>query len=236
MGFDDDEDRAQVLSARAAGKQRFLGLDMLVAQGVIVPRLETELLASTALELLRETSAQGGELSFVDVCCGSGNLACAIAAHLRHARGWATDVSPEAVQLARANVEHLGLQDRLTVLQGDLFAPLAPLGIAGTLDCVVCNPPYISTSRLERERAGLLEHEPRDAFDGGPYGLRIHQRVAREAASLLKDGAPLLLEIGAGQDQQVVQLLARTKLWRSVDLRRDSRGTARVAVARRASR
>jgi release factor glutamine methyltransferase len=169
----------------------------------------------------------------VDLCCGSGNLACAIASHFPSLRVWACDLLPAAVELTRRNAEALGVAARVTVLQGDLLAPLADQGLEGTLDALVCNPPYISTGRLAGDRSSLLRHEPREAFDGGPYGLTIHQRVAREAGPLLRPGAPLLMEIGAGQDQQVLRLLDRAGGWHASEVRRDACGVPRVVVAYR---
>jgi release factor glutamine methyltransferase len=219
--------------AHLTGKQRFLGLELLTAPDVLIPRAETELLARTSVELLRSCAAVGGEMRFLDLCCGAGNLACAIAANLPDARGWATDLTSAAVALARRNVLRLGVGDRVEVLKGDLFEPLADLGLQASLDAVVCNPPYISTGRLGRDRAALLAHEPREAFDGGPYGLSIHQRVAREAAAYLRPGAPAMLEVGEGQERQVLMLFRRTGLWNEPEVRLDDMGTPRVVVARR---
>jgi release factor glutamine methyltransferase len=220
-------DVAQALLGR---RTRFLSVELRTAPGVLVPRPETELLGSAAVEVLR-TVVDHPPL-FVDVCCGSGNLACAIAAAIPAARGWATDLTTAAVDLARRNVEDLGIDSRVQVLQGDLLAPLVGLCSDGTLDAIVCNPPYISTGRLARDRAGLLEHEPREAFDGGPYGLTIHGRIAREAAALLRPGAPLLVEVGEGQERQVVLLLKRAGSWEEPQLHFDG-GSPRVVVARR---
>jgi release factor glutamine methyltransferase len=222
-------------AAHAHGRQRFLGLDFLVAPGVLVPRQETELLARAAIEALTPGAGRGGPSRVVDLCCGSGNLACAIAWQLPSLQVWACDLLPAAAELTRRNVEALGLNGRVTVLRGDLLAPLIGLGLEHSLDALVCNPPYISTGRLEGDRASLLTHEPREAFDGGPYGLAIHQRVAREAGPFLRPGAPLLMEIGMGQDRQVVRLLERAGGWNAIDLRRDANGVPRVVVAYRAS-
>lgn len=218
--------------AYLTGRQRFMGIDLLTAPGALIPRPETELLARAAIEFLRP-AAQAGGARFLDLCCGSGNLACAIAVHVPEARGFACDLTPEAVQLARRNVEHLGLAGRVEVLQGDLFAPLAGRGLDGGLDALVCNPPYISTGRLTRDRAPLLAHEPREAFDGGPYGLAIHQRVAREAPAFLRPGAALMIELGEGQDRQVVLLLKRAGSWEEPEVLRDPAGVARAVMARR---
>ena len=86
----------------------------------------------------------------------------------------------------------------------------------GSIDAVICNPPYISQGKLASERAELLEHEPREAFDGGPYGLSIQQRVVREALPFLRPGGILLFEIGLGQERQVRMLFERTKAYENI--------------------
>jgi release factor glutamine methyltransferase len=223
----------RALAAYRLGRQAFMGLDLLAAPGALVPREETELLGRTAVEALR--GCEAAEPRVIDVCCGSGNLACAVAAAFPAARVWASDLTDGCVALARRNAEHLHFQDRLTVVQGDLFAPLAltvpPL--EGTVDLVVCNPPYISTGRLEKDRAELLEHEPREAFDGGPYGLSIHQRVIKDALAFLRPGGTLLFEIGAGQERQITILFDRARAYEGVTLVSDAGGSPRVALGRR---
>src|SRR5262245_8494020 len=176
-----------VEAAYAEGRRRFMGVELLVAQGALVPREETELLGATALrELAVRRDAQPGGLRVIDMCCGSGNLACGVASAIRDVRVWACDLTDGCVSLARRNVEHLGLGERVSGHQGDRVASLAGLELEGTIDAVVCNPPYISTGKLGAESAGLLEHEPREAFDGGTYGIAIHQRVIREALAFLR--------------------------------------------------
>jgi release factor glutamine methyltransferase len=218
--------------AYVTGQTRFMGIDVSISQGALIPREETELLGQTALAILNEQGSDC-EARLIDMCCGSGNLMCALARHHSAIRVWGSDLTDGAVSVARANVDHLGLGDRATVLQGDLFAPLAGLGLEGTIDMVVCNPPYISTGKLAKERSELLSHEPREAFDGGPYGVSIFQRVVRASAEFLKPGGRLLFEIGAGQDRQVSLLFARTSCYEPVVTISDASGTPRVIVGER---
>lgn len=212
------------------GTERFMGLTLLTSPGVLVPREETELLARTALSVLG--TSVGEEPRVADLCCGAGNLACALAVALPSATVHATDLTRPCTELARRNVAMLGLQRRVRVERGDLFEPLRESGLAGTLDAVVCNPPYISTARLSRDRAVLLDHEPREAFDGGPYGLTIHQRVIREAPDFLRPGGWLFLEIGAGQERPVELLIVRSRAYEEPRFALDGDGAPRVAYAR----
>ena len=204
---------------------RFMEVDLLVERGVLLPRAETELLGATALEVVSNQSR------IIDMCCGSGNLACALATHLPGARIWASDLTDACVALARRNAAHVGATDRVRVVQGDLFAGLQ--GLEGTIDAVVCNPPYISHAKLAGDRAVLLENEPREAFDGGPYGLSIHQRVVKEALPFLKPGGHLLFEIGLGQERQVKLLLERTRAYEAPRTVANAAGEVRVVSARK---
>jgi release factor glutamine methyltransferase len=223
-----DSDRA--IAAYRLGHQSFMGVELLAAPGALVPRLETELLGRAALQALSRSGS--GSRHLIDMCCGSGNLACALAAASPGARVWASDVADGCVSLARRNAEHLHLEDRITVVQGDLFAPLAHLP-EGSVEVVVCNPPYISTGRLARDLGDLLTHEPRQAFDGGPYGLSIHQRVVREALPFLRPGGWLMFEVGAGQARQVALLFERAQAYEGVALVDDAGGQPRVAMGRK---
>jgi release factor glutamine methyltransferase len=202
---------------------RFMNVELLVERGVLVPREETELLGNTALEFVRDGDR------VIDMCCGSGNLACALALLLPQARIWASDLTDACVALARRNAAHTGVAERVTVVQGDLFSGLK--GLEGTVDAVVCNPPYISQTKLAGERAILLENEPREAFDGGPFGLSIHQRAMKEALAFLKPGGHLLFEIGLGQERQVTLLFERTRAYEGLRAVANAAGEVRVLAA-----
>jgi release factor glutamine methyltransferase len=216
--------------AYITGRAPFLGLELIASPGVLVPRPETEVLAGAAIEALAG-AGQGPRVA--DICCGSGNLACAIATRVAGAHVWACDLTEECAALARRNVQHLGLTGRVEVLKGDLFGPLPRADLEGTLDVVVCNPPYISTGRLGKDRAHLLVAEPREAFDGGPYGLTIHQRVVTEALPFLRPGGWLMFEVGVGQERQVGLLFDRTKAYDKSETRCDARQQTRVVMARK---
>ncbi|POH27625.1 methyltransferase [Sinorhizobium americanum] len=209
---------------------RFMDIELELAPDVLVPREETELLGRNAVARLAGPTEP---VTVIDMCCGSGNLALGIAAAVPLARVWGADLTDSTVALARRNAERLSLQERVLIRQGDLFAALDGAGLEGRVDMIVCNPPYISTSRLTGDSAHLLESEPREAFDGGPYGISIHQRLIREAAAFLKPGGWLLFEFGEGQDRQAAALIARAKAYEAVSFAHDAHGKARVAIVRR---
>jgi release factor glutamine methyltransferase len=201
-----------------------------VQGSVLAPRAETELLASHAIALLRET----GETAplVIDMCCGSGNVGLAIADAVKTVTLLSADLTEDTVETAKANANLLGLSERATICRGDLFAALEGQGAEGKAAMIVSNPPYISTGRLEGESAHLLENEPREAFDGGPYGISIQQRLVREAPAFLKPGGLLLFEFGVGQERQAQSLLTRSRVFECLDFPTDEEGRPRVAVAR----
>lgn len=210
---------------------RFLDFELDIGGRVLRPREETELLARAARQMLAQ--AQGDPLC-IDMCCGCGNLAIALAMSSPRAKIWAGDLTEDAVASARHNVGRLGLGRRVTVVQGDMFAPLAGMGLEGAVDLIVANPPYISTRRLvEGDRAHLLEDEPREAFDGGPYGIALHQRLVAEAPALLKPGGWLGFEFGLGQDRQIAALLKRSRAFPEPVWHRNREGEPRAAFVRK---
>lgn len=217
--------------AYVTGREIFMGVELLVAEGALAPREETQLLGNTAVEMIRTCSSAAPRV--IDMCCGSGNLACAIAQHVSNANVWASDLTDGCISVTRRNVVHTGVYDRVNVAQGDLFAGLAGLDLENTIDVVMCNPPYISEGKLSTERAELLEHEPREAFDGGPYGLSIQQRVVREALPFLRPGGTLLFEIGLGQERQVKMLFDRTKAYDDIKMVSNAAGEVRVISGRK---
>jgi len=219
--------------AFAIGRTSFMGVELIVAPGTLVPREETRLLGETALHLLNSSGLAAPRL--IDMCCGGGNLACALAHYVPGAHVWASDLTDDSVALTRRNVHELGLESRVHVSQGDLFVGLAGLGLEDSIDMVVCNPPYISSKRLAEGGAQLLEHEPREAFDGGPYGLSIHQRVAKECLAFLRPGGRLLFEIGLGQERQLKALFDRSHGYDRVEFTTDATGVTRIVSGRRSA-
>jgi release factor glutamine methyltransferase len=226
---DVQSDSKLVAAAHARGQASFMGLEMLVAPGVLVPRAETEHLARCAIAVLADRIVPTSTV--VDMCCGCGNLACAIARHVPGSRVWASDLSDAAVAIARRNATFHGVADRVQILEGDLFGAFAGAGLEGAVDVIVCNPPYISEARLRGDRAHLLEREPRIAFAAGAYGISIHQRVATDALAFLRPGGVLLFEVGLGQDRQVKRLVERTRGYDDITISDDAAGRGRVVVA-----
>ena len=218
----------------ATGLQAFLGVTLAAREDVLAPREETELLGRSALAVLAGLAGQepGRELRMIDMGCGSGNLTCALAAAMPQARIWASDLTASCAALTVENAARLGLGERVQVSCGDLFEPLRGRGLEASMDLVVMNPPYIPSSSLEKTHARLLEHEPREAFDGGPYGISIVTRLLQDAPAFLKPGGHLLFEFGQGQEKHGQRLAERREAYAGIGFAADAQGAPRVGILR----
>ncbi|MHB8966612.1 MAG: peptide chain release factor N(5)-glutamine methyltransferase, partial [Coriobacteriia bacterium] len=172
------------------GEMPFRHLVIRVEPGVFIPRPETEVLVDAALEAI-----EGLERPLVgEVCTGSGCVAVSIAYENPKAHVWTSDISEAAVEAARRNALYAGVADRVQVSYGDLFAPYVS-ELPGSLDLVVANPPYIPSTQLPELPSEVLGFEPHTALDGGPDGLHVARRIARDAHGLLAEGGTLAVEL-----------------------------------------
>lgn len=217
------------------GRTTFMGMQFFCTPAALIPRQETELLARTTLDLITERQGSGEPLLVVDMCTGCGNLAVALAVHAANIHVFASDVSLEAVDLARANLIQYDLQPRVSLFCGDLFAPLAAAGHVGCTDIIVCNPPYIPTGSLDKMAPEIIEHEPVLAFNAGPFGIDIFRRLINESPVFLKPGGNLVFEIGEGQEKFVTRLLERSKGYENIRYYHDHSDKVRVVSAVRTS-
>ena len=209
-------------TAYLTGAREFFGHRLAVDPRVLIPRPETEQLAELGLAAL----AEGG--SALDLGTGSGALAIALSLGRPGAAVTAVDLSPEALEVARANATALGAA--VTFLAGDLYAPLPP---EQRFDVIVFNPPYLPTGEL----AGLqreVQREPRLALDGGADGLDLLRRVVAGAPARLATGGLLLLEMHESHLESLPALCLAAG-FASAEVRRDLAGLPRLTMARMAA-
>lgn len=206
------------------GSVEFWGLELSVNRQALIPRPETEILVQAALALL------GNEPSgiILDIGTGTGAIALALLHACPKLRCVATDLSADALDLAQANAQKTGVQERVEFRRGNLLEPIQP---GEAFDLVVSNPPYIPTGEIPGLQAEV-RHDPTLALDGGADGLDLIRKLITGAPPFLKSGGWLLFEIGHNQADRVRQLLTGS-FWSDLDFVRDLRGIPRVAKARK---
>ncbi len=210
------------------GHQEFWGLDLIVTPAVLIPRPETEHVVETVLELVKEAPHVPGEpLRIVDVGTGSGCIALALASELPTAAITAVDISPEALEVARANAARLQLDARVRFLTGDVLAAVPQPAV---FDFVVANPPYVPESEAESVEAQVRRFEPHHAVFPGPTGLEVYARLVPQAARALRPGGWLVMEIGQAVEPGVRALLAD---WSELRVVPDLQQIPRVVAAKK---
>lgn len=212
------------------GQREFFSRPFRVSPAVLIPRPETELLVEAVVALAGQATAAGGPLGVVDVGTGCGNIAISIACELPQAKVYATDISAEALEVARANAKALGVSSRVDFHEGDLLAAL-PQTLRGQTDFVVSNPPYIPDPEFPQLMPEVGQHEPPIALSGGPDGLNFYRRLLQEAPPYLRAGGHLVLELGAEQAGPVQALMHSTRSFSPPNLIQDYAGIPRVISA-----
>lgn len=207
--------------AYIVGQQSFYGVDLVVDRRVMIPRPETELLVELALGALRNVSHPTPIVA--DIGSGSGAVALVIASHAPHARLIATEISPDALQIAKLNARRLGLLERVEFKLGDLLEP-----VEETLDIVTANLPYIPVRRFDRLPREIRHFEPRIALDGGEDGLDLIRRLFAQLPSRVAMTSVIFIEISEEQGKQALDL-ASTRFPKALcKLHHDLEGLDRV--------
>ena len=241
------EQRARGVPAQyITGHQEFWGLDFIVGPAVLIPRPETEHLVEAVLELCKvlphpiaptpgatrvgqPPSLAGDDIVFqpriVDIGTGSGCVALALASELPQAEIHATEISADALEIARANAARLGLAERVAFHCTDLLQ-----GITGQFDIVASNPPYVGESEFDKVQLEVRKFEPRCAVFAGADGMDVIRRLASQAGAAVKPGGYLAMEIGYSQEAAVREVL---RGWQEVRAVADLQGIPRVVLAKK---
>jgi release factor glutamine methyltransferase len=218
--------RAHEPIAYILGEREFYGRRFEVTPAVLIPRPDTETLVEQALLRLRAADAPQGRV--LDLCTGSGAVGLSLAAELPERLLLVTDVSSDALAVAKENAEQLGLEARVELRQGDLFAAV-PDGERFAL--ITVNPPYIGAHELPELAADVRDYEPRAALDAGSDALSFYRRLAPQAARYVLDGGSLLVEVGYTQAAEVMALFSANG-WFAVCSYKDLAGIERVVAGR----
>ncbi|MBR1987281.1 MAG: peptide chain release factor N(5)-glutamine methyltransferase [Mogibacterium sp.] len=208
------------------GMQEFMGLPFRVNPSVLIPRLDSEILAEIVISTIKQKGLIKPEV--LDLCTGSGALGISIAAKVPDAIVTMTDKSEAALQTAMSNAGLNGVNRRCIFLLGDMFAAIPD---DKHYDVIVCNPPYIPSAVIDTLDVEVKDHEPRMALDGGRDGLDYYRIIADQAGMHLKSEGVLALEIGAEQATDVKRLLNKAKTYRDTRVVRDLANLDRVIIA-----
>src|SRR5580658_7273435 len=199
------------------GHQEFWGMDLIVAPAVLIPRPETEHVIEAVLELATIPATDGRKNAahrIVDVGTGSGCIALALAKELPQAEIHATDISPAALEVARANAARHQLESRIQFREADLLAGFEN----NSFDFIVSNPPYVGESEVDEVQLEVRKFEPRSAVFAGPTGMELLTRLVPQARAALKPGGRLVMEISGAISESVRQL---PQDWNDVRIRPD---------------
>lgn len=187
-------------AAYLIGEWEFYGLPLTVRRGVLIPRIDTEVLAEQAI---RCVNALGGAVRVLDLCAGSGCVGLAVAAHCPNCTVILADRSEAALETARENTERNHLSQRVQIVAADVFS----VPQMGEFDCIVCNPPYIPAAEIAFLDTTVRDYEPHMALDGGADGLDFYRAILRNWSDSLRCGGYLLFEFGIGQADAVRRLM-----------------------------
>ena len=204
------------------GEWEFYGLTLEVTRDVLIPRMDTEVLAERAILLAR---AAGEGARVLDLCAGSGCVGLAVAANVPTCRVVLADVSEAALKICKGNVRRNELNARVTCVQADALQK--PDAALWDFDVIACNPPYIPTGDLAGLDVSVRDYEPRSALDGGADGLDFYRAIAAQWGSALRLGGSLLFEVGINQAMDVAALLEGSG-FEDIQSTQDTQGIPRV--------
>ena len=216
--------------AYLVGHKEFYSLSFRVTPDVLIPRPETELLVVRLLDLAKQRGADSGPISIADVGTGSGIIAVCAARSLPNARIAAMDISPAALDVARANAARHGVAERIEWFESDLFAAVPA---DRRYDIVASNPPYVSSAEFAKLPVTVGNFEPRQALEAGASGTDVIERLIPEAAERLTPGGWLLTEISPMIEQPVRKLLEDESTLELHPTIKDLAGLPRVVQARK---
>lgn len=214
--------------AYITGRKEFWSFVLEVNNSVLIPRPDTEVLVEEALAICKQMDS--AEIKILDIGTGSGAIALALACEIPQSRLWATDISAAALATARKNAHNLKLDSQIEFRQGNLLEPVDDF-----FDIIVSNPPYIAAEEYDKLPAGVKDYEPREALLAGAGGLDFYREIIGKAPGNMKNNGWLLLETGATQGEQIINIFESSGKYSDISVRNDYAGLPRVIKARRKS-
>lgn len=205
------------------GTQEFYGFEFEVTPDVLIPRPETEMIVERAVEILKGSN----DPRFLDLGTGTGCISISIIGSVPNAKGVAVDISPEALAVAARNAARNGVAERLELVESDLFEKLPPR----KFELIVSNPPYVPGKELAHLQPEVRDHEPHLALTDGRDGVSIIERILKDSRHYLHPGGVLMIEIGFGQSERVLELAVGSG-WEFAEVETDLQRIPRMLVAK----
>lgn len=212
------------------GHKEFMSIDFEVNEKVLIPRPETETLIEATLKKM--ALQPNREWVAIDMGTGCGNIAVALARR-QNVRIYASDISEDALSISRENAKKNKVEKSIRFLCGDLFESFNGLNLAGEIDFVVSNPPYVSSADFEKLPIDIKQYEPRIALDGGTDGIDFYSELVKGAEEFLKPHGFLIMEIGYGQVEEIKKLVSLSKAFLEPEIIMDYGGIERVVICKR---
>ena len=188
---------------RIIGKREFYGIEFHLSADTLEPRDDTEALVDLVLPEIRSIADRYGEAKIVDMGTGTGAIAIALLANADRLKATAVDISDDALETASLNAKNAGVADRFTPLKSDWFS-----GLSGKFDMIISNPPYIPENQISSLATEVKKYDPLRALAGGQDGLDFYRKLAKEGRPFLKPHGMIAVEIGKGQEKDVIALFS----------------------------
>ena len=217
--------------AYIVGEKEFWSLSFIVNPACLIPRPETELLVEKSLELYRLSRCVSYPFLILDLGTGSGAIAVALAKEIPVVRVTATDISPDALKVAKANAERHGVTSEIEFLEGDLFSPLQ--GREALFDLIVSNPPYVGEREAKNLSREVISYEPGLALTCGEDGLAMYRSIIPGSLLYLRSEGCLVMEVGYDQAGRVRALIEASGGFEESEVRDDFAGIPRLVSARK---
>jgi len=215
------------------GHVEFMSLDFIVDERVLIPRQETEILVETVLNKVKNKPVLNKTITIIDIGTGSGNISVSLASYLKDVQLFASDISKEALAVAKINAQKNNVVDKVCLLRGNLFGPFNNRLEKENIDFIVSNPPYVADSELDRLGPEIKEHEPLKALVAGRDGLCFYKQIIKEAPVWLKANGFLVMEVGETQARTVKSLIEIEGHFRNIEIFKDLQGIERIISAER---
>ena len=203
--------------------QEFMKLSFYVDENVLIPQPDTEILVEEVLLLANKENKK----SILDICTGSGCIGISLSYYLENAKVTMSDISKNAIEIAKKNAENNNLLDKVKFIESDLFEK-----IEEKFDIIVSNPPYIETGVI-KTLPKEVQNEPTLALDGGEDGLKFYRDLLDKAPYYLNENGYLCMEIGYNQKEEVIKIAEKTGLYSKIRAVKDLSGNDRVIVCRK---